>query len=127
MLTPYQSEPYSDFSDPLKADAYAEALGEVAAHLGGERALMVIGDEHRDTKATIESVNPADPSQLVGTAASAGLVDVDAAIEAAWAAFGGWANVRAQALGLREIRSLKRPGLPPRREGASDVHRQGAG
>lgn len=96
MLTPYRSEAYSDFSDPQKAEAYAAALEQVSADLGSERALIVVGGEHRDTKATIDSVNPADPSQIVGTAASAGLADVDAAIDAAWAAFGGWATRTAE-------------------------------
>ena len=44
MLTPYRSEAYSDFSDPQKAEAYAAALEEVSAHLGAERAMIVIGD-----------------------------------------------------------------------------------
>jgi 1-pyrroline-5-carboxylate dehydrogenase len=96
VLTPYRSEAYSDFSDPHKAEAYAAALEEVSAHLGTERAMIVIGDEHRDSKASIESVNPAAPTQIVGTAASAGLGDVDDAIEAAWEAFGGWAGRTAE-------------------------------
>jgi 1-pyrroline-5-carboxylate dehydrogenase len=96
VLTPYRSEPYSDFSDPQKAEAYVAALERVSEHLGSERAMMVIGDEHRDSKATIDSVNPADPNELVGTAASAGVADVDAAIEAAWEAFGAWATRTAE-------------------------------
>ena len=65
MLTPYRSEPYSDFSDPHKAEAYVAALEQVSAHLGSERAMIVIGDERRDSKASIDSVNPADPNELV--------------------------------------------------------------
>ncbi len=95
MLTPYQSEPYSDFTDPIKADAYQTALKNVSASLG-DRAMIVIGGEHIDSKKSIESVNPADPSQIVGTAASAGVNHVDAALDAAWAAFGGWASRTAE-------------------------------
>jgi 1-pyrroline-5-carboxylate dehydrogenase len=89
VLTPYRSEPYSDFSDVQKADAYQAALDEVAASFG-EHALLVIAGEHVDTKRSIESVNPADPSQIVGTAASASVKHVDKAINAAWDAFDGW-------------------------------------
>ena len=95
MLVPYQSEPYSDFNDPIKADAYRAALADVSEQLG-ERAMIVIGGEHIDSKKSIESVNPAVPSQIVGTAASAGPGHVDEAMDAAWAAFRGWASRTAE-------------------------------
>lgn len=91
MLTPYRSLPYSDFSEPAPREAYGAALAKVASELG-ERALLVIGGEHLDTKRSIESVNPANPSQRVGTSASAGRDDAAAAIDAAWDAFPGWAS-----------------------------------
>ncbi len=95
MLVPYQSEPYSDFNDPIKADAYRAALADVSEQLG-ERAMIVIGGEHIDSKKSIESVNPAVPSQIVGTAASAGPGHVDEAMDAAWPAFRGWASRTAE-------------------------------
>ena len=90
MLTPYRSEPYSDFNEPKVRQAYEAALAGVSDALG-ERAMLVIGGEHIDTKASIDSVNPADPSEIVGTSASAGSDHVEAAIDAAWDAFRGWA------------------------------------
>ena len=95
MLPPYRSEPYSDFTDPLTADAYRAALERVASSFG-ERSMLLVGGESIDTKATIESVNPADPSHIVGTSASAGVEHVDAAMEAAWSAFSGWAATTAE-------------------------------
>ncbi len=95
MLTPYRSEPYSDFTDEQTRAAYKAALDGVSESLG-ERALLVIGGEHLDTKNSIESVNPADPAQIVGTSASAGVSHVDAAMDAAWGAFGGWASRTAE-------------------------------
>jgi 1-pyrroline-5-carboxylate dehydrogenase len=95
MLTPYRCEPYSDFTDPQMGDAYRSALEKVSSSLG-ERALLVIGGEHLDTRNTIESVNPADPNQIVGTSASAGIEHVGAAMDAAWEAFGGWASRTAE-------------------------------
>jgi len=90
MLQPYQVEPYSDFSDADVAAAYRKALDSVAEKLGGA-APLVIGGEHVSTEASIESVDPANPSTIVGVAASATRAHVDQALDAAWAAFPGWA------------------------------------
>ncbi|GMQ93021.1 MAG: L-glutamate gamma-semialdehyde dehydrogenase [Acidimicrobiia bacterium] len=95
MLTPYRSEPYSDFTAPGPKDAYEAALARVSASLG-ERSMLVIGGNHIETEASIESVNPADPSQIVGISASAGLEDVERAIDAAWDAYPGWSRRTAE-------------------------------
>ncbi|NHZ70543.1 MAG: L-glutamate gamma-semialdehyde dehydrogenase [Proteobacteria bacterium] len=95
VLSPYRTEPYSDFNEPTTADKYRAAIDTVAAQLG-ERALLVIGGEHIDTSASISSVNPAAPDQIVGTSASADRDDVDRAIEAAWSAFGSWSRRTAE-------------------------------
>lgn len=95
MLTPYRSEPYSDFTDHATVDAYKTALAEVSAS-AGERSMLVIGGERIDTKASIDSVNPADPSQIVGTSALAGVDHVDAAMDAAWDAYPRWASRTAE-------------------------------
>jgi len=95
VLTPYRSEPYSDFTDPSTVHAYEAALAKVSNSLG-ERSMLVIGGERIDTKNSIESVNPANPSQVVGTSASAGREHVDSAIDAAWDAYRGWASRTAE-------------------------------
>lgn len=95
MLVPYTSEPYSDFALPGPRAAYLSALEKVSASLG-EHSKLVIGGEHLDTKASITSVNPAEPSQVVGTSASASRSDVDAAIEAAWMAYPQWSRRTAE-------------------------------
>ncbi len=91
MLPPYHSLPYSDFTDGAVSARYEQALRAVRASLG-ERSPLVIAGERVDTKASIESVNPSDPSMIVGTAASADTGHVDTAIDAAWQAFPGWAR-----------------------------------
>lgn len=95
MLNPYQSETYSDFSDPAVITSYETALSRVSSRLG-ERSLLVIGGSHIDTRRSIESVNPANPSEIVGTSASAGRDDVDAALDAAWSAYPDWASRTAE-------------------------------
>jgi 1-pyrroline-5-carboxylate dehydrogenase len=58
--------------------------------------MLIVGGTRTDTKASIESINPADPSEVIGTAASAAVSDVDAAIDAAWAAFPNWSRRTAE-------------------------------
>lgn len=91
MLPSFRPVPYSDFTDPAPAASYRAALEVVEDRLGGT-APLVIGDEHIETKRTIESIDPSRPDRLVGVASSAGAEDVDAAIDAAWAAFAGWSR-----------------------------------
>lgn len=95
MLPPYRAEPYSDFGDPRIAQRYEQALRGVRESLG-ERAPLVIGGERKDTKASIESVNPSNPPVVVGTAASASVSDVDAALDAAWHAYPDWSRRTAE-------------------------------
>jgi 1-pyrroline-5-carboxylate dehydrogenase len=95
VLSPYTTEPYSDFTDETAAGGYRAALTTVASELGG-RASLVIGGDHIDTKGSIDSVDPSQPDRLVGTSASASVEHVEAAIDAAWAAYPGWAGRTAE-------------------------------
>lgn len=95
MLTPYSPEPYSDFTDHVSAAKYQSGLDRVSSMLG-ERALLVIGGEHIDTKASIDSLNPSNPSELVGTSASASNNHVEQAMTAAWDAYEGWSRRTAE-------------------------------
>ena len=103
MFEPYRPEPYSDFTDPANKAAYELALSGVASRLG-ESHPLVIGGEEVETGNTIESVNPSNPDEVIGTVASAGTGEADRALDAAWEAFGSWsrqpAEVRAR-LGVR--------------------------
>jgi 1-pyrroline-5-carboxylate dehydrogenase len=95
VLTPYRTEPYSDFTDETSAQRYRMALEQVEEHLGA-RASLVIGGDWIDTKDSIDSVDPSMPARLVGTSASATSEHVGAAISAAWDAFGGWSRRTAE-------------------------------
>jgi 1-pyrroline-5-carboxylate dehydrogenase len=90
MLTPFQNEPLSDFSDPDRAAAYRQALAGVRRSFGSHKPL-IIGGKEVDTGERIASLNPAQPEEVVGTVAAAGAPQVDAALEAAWRAFPDWA------------------------------------
>ncbi len=101
MFEPYRNEPYSDFTEEGAAAAYRQALDQVGAQLGRHYP-MVIGGEPADAEERIESRNPARPDELIGTVPSGSTDDFDAALDAAWDAFGPWAalsaDARAQAL-----------------------------
>lgn len=95
MLKPFATEPYSDFRHPAAKAAYELAVAGVESGLG-EHAPAIIGAEEVSTERTIESVNPARPDQIVGTAAMATPELVDQALDAAWSAFPDWAATPAE-------------------------------
>jgi 1-pyrroline-5-carboxylate dehydrogenase len=90
MLTPFQNEPLSDFSDSEQATAYRLALSGVRSSLGGHKPL-IIGGKKVDTAEKIVSLNPAKPEEVVGTVAAAGPAQIDEAFEVAWRVFPDWA------------------------------------
>lgn len=91
MFEPYTPEPYSDFSEPAARAAYELALAGVGEQLGGSHPL-IIGDERRETDASIVSVSPERPDRIVGSVAAAGPADAEAALAAAWEAYRAWSR-----------------------------------
>ena len=66
MFEPFINEPYSDFSIEENAASYLRAIEVVRSQLGRHYPL-IIGDRSIDTDDHIESVNPANPSEVIGT------------------------------------------------------------
>jgi RHH-type proline utilization regulon transcriptional repressor/proline dehydrogenase/delta 1-pyrroline-5-carboxylate dehydrogenase len=66
-----------------------QALADVRRHFGGDYPLLVAGREVH-TRAWYESVNPANPREVVGRVAQASAADVGRAVEAARSAFAEW-------------------------------------
>jgi len=100
---PYTCEPFSDFSVPAAAAAYRAALEAVAPQLGRDWPL-VIGGERVSTGRWLESLDPCDPSRVVGRAAMAGGAELEAAFVAAERAFGEWSTWPAEARGRALVR-----------------------
>lgn len=94
-LPAFHNEPFTNFNDAANVAAMQQALAEVKAQFGKTYPL-IIGGERISTEATIASVNPADPSQVVGRVASATVALAERAIETAHAAFKGWSRVPAE-------------------------------
>src|ERR687895_431465 len=109
-LIPYKNEPYLDWSDEANVKAMRSALEEVGNALG-ESYPLVIGGNRLETDGEIVSVNPANPSQVVGRTAAAGEREADMALETATTAFEHWSltspEARARVL-LRASAIMKR-------------------
>ena len=80
---------YTDFSDPIEADAFRAALAAVRSELGKTYPL-VIGGEEIATDATFASRSPSNPDEVIGHFADATTAHADAALQAAWDAFPAW-------------------------------------
>jgi 1-pyrroline-5-carboxylate dehydrogenase len=86
---PFVNEPITDYRKPENVRGMREAIAKVRAQLGREYDL-VIGGKHIRTKDKIVSINPADPSEVIGIHQKASLEHVEPAMEAALTAFAQW-------------------------------------
>ena len=90
MFGPFQSESLTDFSDPRASAAFQASLDLVQSRLGATYP-NVIGGGDSIAQGTFASVDPSHNATVVGRFQDATVADADAALEAAWAAFPGWA------------------------------------
>jgi 1-pyrroline-5-carboxylate dehydrogenase len=95
-LIPYKNEPYLDWSDVENVEAMRAALQEVGGQLG-ESYPLVIGGKRLEADGEIVSVNPANPSQVVGRVAAASEREADMALETATKAFESWSRTQPEA------------------------------
>lgn len=95
MPTEFRNEPFTDFSKEENASAMRAALEKVKAQLGQEYPL-VIGGERIKTGSTLESINPANRTQVIGKFHKATKELATRAVETAHATFQTWRNVPAQ-------------------------------
>ena len=65
MPTEFRNEPFTDFNKPENAQAMREAIAKVQSELGREYPL-VIGGQRITTGNFLESINPANRTQVVG-------------------------------------------------------------
>jgi 1-pyrroline-5-carboxylate dehydrogenase len=91
-IAPFKNEPATDFSKPENQKAIKAAIEKVRSELGREYPL-VIGGKPATTADKIRSINPANPSQVVGVFQKAGAAEVEPAMEAAQKAFETWSRV----------------------------------
>ncbi len=78
----FQSEPFADFSHAAQREQLARAIDLAQRELGTSFPLLIDGREAAASD-TLRSINPAHPQQLIGTVASAGLQDLERAVQTA--------------------------------------------
>jgi 1-pyrroline-5-carboxylate dehydrogenase len=88
---PFINEPATNFTPEHTARKMRAALDQVRNELGHEYDLIV-GGRRLKTEEKIKSINPAQPSQLVGLHQKAGMEHVEPAMQAALRAFESWSR-----------------------------------
>ncbi len=94
MSTEFRNEPFTDFSKEENAAAMRAALDQVKGELGREYPL-VIGGERINTDAKLDSINPANRTQVVGKFQKATKELANRAVESAYETFQSWRNTSA--------------------------------
>jgi 1-pyrroline-5-carboxylate dehydrogenase len=109
-LPPFRNEPLTDFRNPEARAAFAAALAEARRHLG-EHYPAVIGGRRVDTPGRLQSWNPSQPDELIGTTAACRRAEAEAALAAATEAWPAWSELPAAARAgvlLRAAAALRR-------------------
>jgi len=89
-LPPFANEPiFPGCDDPRVRQEFPRAIAQVKQQLGRTYPLF-IGGEDVTTDEIVNSINPAEPDQVVGRVSQAGIHEVEAALNAAKAAFETW-------------------------------------
>jgi 1-pyrroline-5-carboxylate dehydrogenase len=91
MPTEFRNEPLTDFTKPENEAAMRAAIEKVAGQLGQEYPL-VIGGERIKTGSTLETINPANRTQVVAKFHKATKDLANRAVETAAEAFKTWRN-----------------------------------
>lgn len=86
MITEFKNEPLTDFSSDRNREAQVRAISALEARFGAKYPAWIDGREVM-TEKTIASLNPSEPDQVVGYAASATLEMADLAVRSAFGAF----------------------------------------
>ena len=86
---PFVNEPITDYKKPENIKGMREAIALVRSQLGREYDL-VIGGQRSRTAGKIVSVNPANPSEVIGIHQKAGPEHVEPAMKAALVAYEKW-------------------------------------
>jgi 1-pyrroline-5-carboxylate dehydrogenase len=94
-IAPFSNEEIKTFTDPADVAAMQAALASVKAAFGKKYPLVIDG-ERIQTEKTIPSLNPANPSEIVGDVSSASLEQAHRAIEIAHERFQTWKKTTAE-------------------------------
>jgi 1-pyrroline-5-carboxylate dehydrogenase len=96
MLPEFRNEPLTDFSLEPNRAAFQAALEKVSRELG-RRYPLVIDGARIERDAAVDSLDPCDPSVVVGSVARAGREDAERALRGAAAAYESWSRTAPEA------------------------------
>jgi len=95
MPAEFRNEPFTDFTKEENAQAMRAAIEKVKSQLGREYPL-VIGGERITTEGKLDSINPANRTQIVGRFNKATKELATRAVDTAFETFKTWRNTPAQ-------------------------------
>jgi RHH-type proline utilization regulon transcriptional repressor/proline dehydrogenase/delta 1-pyrroline-5-carboxylate dehydrogenase len=93
-LAPFRNEPAVDFTKQAQRLAFSNAITNVRKQLGKIYPLFIDG-KYISTDNKITSINPANPSEVIGHICQAKIEEIDSAIAAAKKAFPKWRDTLA--------------------------------
>ena len=88
----FKSEPLTDFSNSANQEKYLEALKKVKKDLGKVYPL-IIGGKRIKSERTLDSMNPADHQERIGTIYQASIKEAQLAMDTALETFKTWSKV----------------------------------
>ena len=91
-IGPFRNFPAVDFTIEAERNAFPASLARVRAAMGNKIPLFINGQEV-ETSDMLDSYNPANPEEIIGSVCQAGVSEVDKAIEAASDAYLLWRDV----------------------------------
>ena len=94
-IAPFSNEEIKTYTDPADVASMQAALASVKAGFGKKYPLVIDG-KRVSTDKTIPSINPSNPSEIVGDVAAASLEQANRAIEIAHQRFQTWKNTSAE-------------------------------
>ncbi|WP_319780434.1 proline dehydrogenase family protein [Maridesulfovibrio sp.] len=91
-LPRFNNFPPADFTVKEERDGFPAAMAKVRQDFG-KRYPLYIGGQEVVTEDVLESYNPADPSEIIGSVCQAGIAEVDKAVATAKEAYLDWRDV----------------------------------
>lgn len=95
-MTEYKNETYLDFSDPIHHNAQKAALDNVRSKFGQTWPMYIDGKKVNGDHGTMDSINPSNTNEIIGTFQMASKDQALKALDAAWKAFETWRYVPAE-------------------------------
>jgi RHH-type transcriptional regulator, proline utilization regulon repressor / proline dehydrogenase / delta 1-pyrroline-5-carboxylate dehydrogenase len=95
MNSQFQNAPDTDYSDASEREKAQKALEKVRGLLG-KTYLPLINGEYVETEEIIDSVNPSNPSEIIGKIGLISIEQAEKALQTAKAAFPAWRNTPAR-------------------------------